>query len=146
MYRCKTKVANLSKATFNKKQLHLVCKVDQFNAQPFNKNQFGWQMNSIAAMAKAVNYSEYLAIAQQIVKQPKQFNLPDGVSLKEALSLCRPRMCQSPAELDLFAEQLANLDMDKMNDAYLKALKDIKVDEPLQKPAASTASADGVQQ
>ena len=32
------------KADFSK-QLHRVCRVDQFNAQPFNKGNFGWSRN-----------------------------------------------------------------------------------------------------
>lgn len=102
------------------KQLHRVCKVDQFYAQPFNKGYFGWCRNSISAMAHAVNYQEFLSLAQAIAKSPKQFNLPDKCSYKDALALCRPRYAQSPYELDMFAKQLADNDMSNLSEQYLK--------------------------
>ena len=106
----------LVKKVFDKNMHHRICKVDSFMAQPFNRSAFGWSRNSVSAMAAAVNYSEFLAIAQQISKTPAQFNLPDNCSLKDALAICRPRFAQSPYELDLFAKQLADNDMDRLNE------------------------------
>ena len=124
---------NLTKKLFGKYDLHRICKVDQFNSQSFNKSEFGWSRNSISAMAKAVNYSEFLALASQIAKTPAKFNLPEKCSLKDALALCRPRMAQSPAELDMFAKQLADNDLDKLNEQYLKNLNTtqrVKAEQP----------------
>ena len=88
MYRDKIidKEVKVKVVDFSKK-LHRVCRVDQFNAQPFNKGDFGWSRNTVSAMAHAANYSEFLALAQQIAKTPKQFNLPKGCSLKDAMAL-----------------------------------------------------------
>lgn len=123
MYREKLCERKFSELKFNNKQNHLVCKVDQFSAKEFNNNDFGWSANTISAMAKAATYSEFMAIAQSISNTPAKYNLPAKCSLKDALSLCRPRMAQSPAELDMWAEQLATRDMEKLNDAYEKALQ-----------------------
>lgn len=130
MYHSKSMTKTITKSRLNKKQLHLVCKVDQFASQPFNKGNFGWPRNTISAMANAVNYNEFLMIASTIAKTPAKYNIPEGTSLKDAIAMCRPRMCQSPAELDLFAEQLASRDMDKLNASYLEALKK-SASEPL---------------
>ena len=121
MYRNKSSITPVLKSSL--KKLHRVCAVDQFNAQPFNKGSFGWARNTISAMAHAVNYSEFLALAQQIAKTPRQFNLPDKCSFKDAIAYCRPRMCQSPYELDMYAQQLAQNDFDNLNAQYLKNIQ-----------------------
>lgn len=127
MYRDSIKVVSFD--TINQsKQLHRVCKVDQINAKDFSQNDFGWPSNSISAMSRASSYQEFLMLAQSITKSPKQYNLPDGCSVKDAIALCRPRSCQSPAELELFANQLANMDMAKIDEAYLKALDNKPLD------------------
>lgn len=134
MYRDDVKIVSFD--TINQsKQLHRVCKVDQVNSKDFSQNVFGWPSNSISAMARASSYQEFLMLAQSITKIPKQYNLPDGCSVKDAISLCRPRSCQSPAELELYAHQLAAMDIEKMDEAYLKAL-DNKPIEPV-KPVES---------
>lgn len=112
----------LQKKDFSK-QLHRICKVDQFSAQPFNMGNFGWSRNSISAMANATNYQEFLSIAQAIAKSPRQFNLPDKCSYKDALALCRPRNAQSPYELELFAKQLAENDMRNLSEQYMKNIQ-----------------------
>lgn len=134
MYRDSSKVVSFTTVD-QSKQLHRVCKVDQLNAKQFMQNDFGWPSNSISAMVRASSYQEFLMLAQNISTSPKQFNLPDGCSVKDAVALCRPRSCQSPAELELYAAQLASMDMEKMDEAYLKAL-DNKPLEPV-KPVES---------
>lgn len=134
MYREKPRERSFKELKFNTKQNHLVCKVDQFSAKEFNNNDFGWSANTISAMAKAATYSEFMAIAQSISNTPVKYNLPAKCSIKDALALCRPRMAQSPAELDMWAEQLASRDMEKLNDAYERALK-----EPIERIRQSAA-------
>lgn len=110
------------------KNLHRVCKVDQFVSKDFNNNVFGWTTNSISAMARAATYQEFLMLAQSISQSPAKYNLPDNCSFKDAISLCRPRFAQNPCELDIFAQQLADMDGRKLDEAYLKALKDVHPD------------------
>lgn len=105
--------------------IHRVCKVDQFPSKDFNNNAFGWISNSISAMARASTYQEFLMLAQSISQTPAKYNLPENCSFKDALSLCRPRYSQNPCELDIFAQQLADMDGRKLDEAYLKALKGV---------------------
>ena len=116
------------------KNLHRVCKVDQFASKPFNNNDFGWTTNSISAMARATTYQEFLMLAQSISQTPSKYNLPDKCSFKDAMSLCRPRFAQNPCELNDFIEGLAAMDMRKIDEAYLNSLRDIKIDpsQPVQ--------------
>lgn len=137
MYRSKSNISRVVTKKDFSKQLHRVCKVDQFNAQPFNKGNFGWSRNSVSAMAHAVNYQEFLSIAQAIASNPRQFNLPDKCSFKDALAMCRPRMCQSPYELDLFAKQLAQNDMDNLNAQYLKNIR-TTADNPIENSSSDS--------
>lgn len=138
MYRTIMPSRKFEKRDIDKSQLHRVCKVDQFQAKDFNKNDFGWSSNSIAAMAKAATYSQFMAIAQQISQTPAKFNLPKSATVKDAIALCQPRMAQSPAELDMWAQSLASRDMEKLNDAYEKALQ--QPVERIRQTAAEAAS------
>lgn len=145
MYHSKSIEREISNSRLDKKHMHLACKVDQFASQPFNKGSFGWPRNSVSAMAHAATYSEFLMIAQSLSKNPAKYNIPDGTSLKDAIAMTRPRMCQSPAELDLFAQQLADRDMAKMNEAYLVALRK-SADEPIKKPAVDVPQSQSINQ
>lgn len=145
MYHSKSIEREITNSRLDKKHMHLACKVDQFASQPFNKGSFGWPRNSVSAMAHAATYNEFLMIAQSLSKNPAKYNIPDGTSLKDALAMTRPRMCQSPAELDLFAQQLADRDMDKLNEAYLVALRK-SADEPIEKPTVDVAQSENINQ
>ena len=79
-------------------------------------------------MARAATYQEFLMLSQSISQSPARYNLPDNCSFKDAISLCRPRFAQNPCELDIFAQQLADMDGRKLDEAYLKALKDVHPD------------------
>ena len=134
MYRNKQNITTVPRNERDmSKHLSRVCKVDQFATQPFNIGDFGYPRNSIASMAHAQTYEEYKAIASMLQQTPKEFNVPKGTKFEDAIKLVRPRMCQSPAELEIFANQLAQLDMDKANDAYLKALENVDVSKSASK-------------
>lgn len=130
MYRTINKIGRTRQSSIDpQKILHRLCQIDQFATQSFNLSDFGYPRNSIAAMAHAQSYEEYKAIASMLQTSPREFNIPKGTKFEDAIRLVRPRSCQSPAELEIFANNLADLDMEKANDAYLKALEDVKVDK-----------------
>lgn len=134
MYRTINKIGRTRQSSIDpQKILHRLCQIDQFATQSFNLSDFGFPRNSIAAMAHAQSYEEYKAIASMLQQSPKEFNVPKGTKFEDAIRLVRPRSCQSPAELEIFAREIANLDMEKANDAYLKALEDVDVSKSASK-------------
>lgn len=110
--------------------------IEQFAGQDFNNNPAGWTRNDIAQLAAATTKSQYDAIVQRLSENKGRFNIPDDMTMADAVKVIQPRYCQSPLEIQQFAEHIGQM---KLDDAYAKALKDVKVDEepdvkPVEKP------------
>lgn len=97
--------------------------VDQFDAQDFNLNDNGFVRNDISQLARAQSQSEYDSIMRRLVELKSQGGLPDDISNDEAISMIKPRWAQSPNEIQQFIEWTNGNVMDKVNEAYKKALQ-----------------------
>lgn len=115
-----SKLTKLAKSQYNS---HIAA-VDQFDKQDFNLNDNGFIRNDISQLMRAQSQAEYDMKLKSLMEIPPS-SLPDDVSTADAIALITPRYSQSPAELAIFAETLAQRDMVKYHDAYEKALKDV---------------------
>ena len=97
--------------------------VEQFDAADFNRNDNGFIRNDIAQLARATSESEYQAMLKKLVVLKNEGGIPDGMKLSDAVQLIKPRYCQTPAELERFASDVARLDMEKLDDAYRKSIE-----------------------
>lgn len=115
-----------------------VCAVEQFRSQDFNINDFGWTQNDLSALVAATSMKQAEAILRRLVDVGNDSkNLPDGISIRDAFDLIRPRYAQSEAEVLAFAEVVANKGLE-LDSAYRKALHlddekpSVEVEEPLE--------------
>ena len=97
--------------------------VEQFDAADFNRNDNGFIRNDIAQLARATSESEYQAMLKKLVVLKNEGGIPDGMKLSDAVQLIKPRYCQTPAELERFASDVARLDMEKLDEAYRKSIE-----------------------
>lgn len=114
---------------------NIVCVVDQFDAQPFNKNEAGWRRNDISELARATSKSQYDAIMSRLVELRQSGDIKDGTTVEQAISLIKPRFVQSPNEIEQFIEATNGSVMQRVTDAYNKALKDTKLSKDSPDPA-----------
>lgn len=112
--------------------------VSQFDSQDFNINDCGFVRNDLSVLMRAQSQSEY-EMRLKSLQEIDSSSLPDDMSIEDALATIIPRYTQSPSELALFAEQLAQRDMRTLDDAYRQALKD-KDKEKDSAPATSPTS------
>ena len=111
--------------------------IEQFDAADFNRNDNGFIRNDIAQLARATSESEYQAMLKKLVVLKNDGGIPDGMKLSDAVQLIKPRYCQTPAELERFASDVARLDMEKLDEAYRKSIE--PVPEPTPEPAPDSA-------
>lgn len=104
--------------------------IDQFDAQEFNKNDAGWLRNDISQLARATSQSQYDAIMRRLVELKHSGSIPDDVSKEDAIAMIKPRWAQSPNELEEFMSMTNDDFMQKLDDAYRKAVKDSPVADP----------------
>ena len=102
--------------------------IDNFDSQDFNLNDAGWVRNDISALARAQSKAEFDMIMSRLQVLPDKPGIGDDVSIEDAFKQIRPRWCQSPNELELWAQMTNGDVMDKLDAAYREALKDVKVD------------------
>lgn len=119
-----SKLTKLAKSQYNS----FIAAVDQYDKQDFNLNDNGFIRNDISQLMRAQSLAEYDMKLKSLMEIPPS-SLPDEVSIADAISLITPRYVQSPAELAIFAESLAQRDMVKYHDAYEKALKDVEINK-----------------
>lgn len=114
-----------------KEQLNgLSAKVDQFDSNDFCLNDCGFIRNDLSQLMRATSQAEYDMKLRQLVEVPSS-SIPDNVSITEGMGYIMPRYTQSPAELSLFAESLAQKDITKLNEIRSKVKpSDTKVVEP----------------
>lgn len=98
--------------------------VDNFDAQNFNLNDAGWSRNDICQLARAQSQSEYDAIMHRLVTLPDKKGLPDSLSKADKIRSIRPRYCQSNMELQSYAEYVATVEQNKLNESYEKAVSE----------------------
>lgn len=114
--------------------------VDQFDAQDFNENEAGWIRNDISQLVRATSQSQYDAIMRRLVELKQEGGIKEGTTVEEAISQIKPRYAQSPNEIEQFIALTNGNVMDKVNEAYQEALKEVKVDKD-----SSAPSPDGTQ-
>lgn len=115
--------------------------IDNYDSQDFNLNDAGWIRNDISALARAQSKAEFDMIMSRLQVQPDKPGIGDDVSIEDAIKQIRPRWCQSPNELELWAQMTNGDVMDKLDAAYRQSLKDVKVDNN-DTSASSSESAD----
>lgn len=99
------------------KQSHLV-PVDQFSGQDFFRNEAGWCRNTISALARCETLEQYKMLASRLVKiDPKCDNF-QGLTIEERFKLIRPRGCQLPCEVNVYAETIASVDAERLRAVY----------------------------
>lgn len=111
--------------------------IDQFDAQDFNKNEAGFIRNDISQLARAQSQSEYDSIMRRLVELRKDGSIDDKTTDEEAFAQIIPRYSQHVSEINQWLEMSNGSVMTKVNDAYDKALKDLKIDKP---PVDSSSS------
>lgn len=113
--------------------------VDQFQVEEFNLNDAGWPRNTIACLARCQTVEQYRALAERLVKRDIVSDKNQKLTLKERFAAIRPRSCQTPADIELFAQQVAKIDMGRIDDAYHEALaKQEPTSAPAEAPAVSS--------
>lgn len=113
--------------------------IDQFDSEEFNKNDFGFIRNDISQLARAQSVQEYDLLMKRLAVLKSKGDVSPDMTPEQAVSRVRSRYLQSPNELLSYAEQLAAGDMQKLDEAYRKALADVKpapAPEPAPAPAA----------
>lgn len=118
--------------------------VDDYDSQDFNRNDCGWIRNDISQLMRAQSRDEYDMLLKRLDVRNESDSLPKDMPKSEAIKRIKPRYAQSIVELEQYAEQLANIDMAKVDEAYRKALGDKKfaskeanVDSSVENSAAS---------
>lgn len=103
--------------------------VDNFMSKEFFENECGWTRNDLSALAAAQTKQQYDAIVERLqINQPK-FDMRDGETIKDRLSRQMSRYCQSPNEIQQYAEMVASAELSRLSDdAYKNALNDVKVE------------------
>lgn len=111
--------------------------VDQYDSQDFNLNDAGWVRNDISQLARAQSKAEFDMIMSRLTEVKSNGGLPDDISIDDAIKSIRPRWCQSPNELEMFAEWTNPDVMAKLDEAYQKSVKS-PVDDSSASPSEST--------
>lgn len=106
-----------------------VAPIEQFAAKEFFNNDAGWTRNDIAVLAACTSKSQYDSIVQRLVERKADFNLKPDTKLIDAYKICTPRWCQSPIELQNFAEYAANLQLADAEKMYESMRPDVKQEE-----------------
>lgn len=94
---------------FDSKNLNMICPIDQFDAQDFNINECGFIRNDISKLARAASQSEYDALMRKIGMVDAKYNIKDGMSIKEAMDMVKPRYAQSACEIAEFSEYISRM-------------------------------------
>lgn len=115
--------------------------IDQYDAQEFNINDFGYPRNDISALARAQSQQEYDMLMKKLQVSKSNGDIPADMKPADAISRVRSRYLQSPNELLSFAEYLANGDMNKLDDAYRVAVANQQKKQD-SVPADSSASSE----
>jgi hypothetical protein len=102
--------------------------IDQYDGEDFNVNDFGHIRNDISALARASSQQEYDMMFKRLSVLSQKGQMPKDADPQQMIGRIRSRYLQSPCELESFAEQLAKIDMSKIDDVYRESLKDVKVD------------------
>lgn len=92
--------------------------VEQFASKSFFDNDCGWTRNDIAVLAATTSKAQYDAIVQRLVERKAEFNLKPDVKLVDAFKQITPSWCQSPLELQGFAEYVGNMSLEDLEKAY----------------------------
>lgn len=100
--------------------------IDDYDSQDFNRNDCGWIRNDISQLMRAQSRDEYDMLLKRLDVRNESDSLPKDMPKSEAIKRIKPRYAQSIVELEQYAEQLANIDMAKVDEAYRKALDDKK--------------------
>ena len=96
--------------------------VDKFAVAEFNKNDHGHVRGIVSALAHCQSLAEYEMICRNLSQRPAQFGCTDGMTFEQAIRTLKPRWCQMPSELNMFAQSLASGDMVELEKAYDKNL------------------------
>lgn len=96
----------------------LPCAIEQFAAKDFFENACGWTRNDIAVLAATTSKAQYDAIVQRLVERKAEFNLKPDTPVVDAYKVITPRWCQSPNEIQEFAEYAANLQLSDIDKQY----------------------------
>lgn len=112
--------------------------IDQYDAESFNINDFGYTRNDISQLARAQSVQEYDMIMKRLQVLKSNGDVPKDMNPQQAISRVRSRYLQSPNELLSYAENLANGDLQKLHDSYCEALKDVKLTEQAPEQAPET--------
>lgn len=102
------------------KQSHLV-PVDQYSGQEFFRNDAGWCRNTISSLARCETLEQYKMLASRLVKSDVKTDGLQDLSIDERFKLIRPRSCQLPCEVNVYAETIASIDADHLRVAYSNA-------------------------
>lgn len=105
------------------------CPIDQFDSQDFNTNDAGWIRNDISQLARATSQSQYDAIMRRLVELKQEGGLPDDMPIEQAISQIKPRYAQSPNEIEDFVKMTNGDFMERVNEAYQRALKDKSIEK-----------------
>lgn len=98
--------------------------IEQFAAKEFFNNAAGWHKNDIAAIAACTTQEQYNALLSSLQMNDPKFDVKDGDKIADSIRKIVPRWCQSPSEIQNFAEGYASKQLD---DAYNEALKDVEL-------------------
>lgn len=101
--------------------------IDDYDSQDFNRNDCGWIRNDISQLMRAQSRDEYDMLLKRLDVRNESDSLPKDMPKSEAIKRIKPRYAQSIVELEQYAEQLANIDMAKVDEAYRKALDDKEI-------------------
>lgn len=113
--------------------------VDQFASKEFNLNQFGHLRSAVSALAHCQSMAEYEMIARNLSQRPAQFGCTEGMKFSDAIRVLKPRWCQMPSELNMFADALASDDYTRLQAEYDKNLEaSLKRSEKSSAPASET--------
>ena len=119
----------------------LAVPIDQYDSQDFNQNDFGYIRNDISQLARAQSVQEYDLIMKRLAVLKSKGDIPADMKPTDAIARVRSRYLQSPNELLSYAESLAHGDMDKLDEAYRKALKKQSETQPAPGPSPAPAAA-----
>lgn len=105
-------------------QVALPVAIEQFGSKEFFKNYAGWTRNDINALQACTTKAQYDALIQRLSINDAKFNVKEGSKVVDALKSAIPRWCQSPNELQAYAEQIAQDVIDTMPDDFKKSLQE----------------------
>lgn len=111
--------------------------IEQFAAKDFFNNAAGWHKNDIAAIAACTTQEQYNALLSSLQMNDPKFDIKDGDKIADSIRKIVPRWCQSPSEIQNFAESYASKQLD---DAYNEALKDVEIKKEETTPVADSPS------